>query len=80
MQSKDLTGFRLWIIDTNGQHGLGFSRTRIISSEPSRGEHCVETATRFLLHRSNTSEPVRVYCECYEEQGDSWQYVGVCTR
>ena len=79
LQTGDLTGFRLWLVTTDGYSGLGLSHTCNTSAEPGeKEEHCVETTTQFLLLGSSAPEPVYPYCECYANQGGGWQFVGAC--
>jgi len=79
LQTGDLTGFRLWLVTTDGHSGLGLSHSRNISAEQDGNEeHCVETTTQFLLLGSSAPEPVYPYCECYANQGGGWQFVGAC--
>ena len=81
IETADLTGFRLWLITSDEQSGLGLSRTRSLPAEPDENrEHCVETVTQFLLFRSSAPQAPHSYCECYQDQGDRWQYVGACER
>ena len=79
LQTGDLTGFRLWLVTTDGHSGLGLSHSRNISAEQDGNEeHCVETTTQFLLLGSSAPEPVYPYGECYANQGGQWQFVGAC--
>lgn len=74
----DLEQTRVWIVRQMDAGGLGFSRSRVISTETVGDQVCVQTDIDFLLWNSDGSEPSASYCECLQRNGSEWQPVGAC--
>ncbi len=74
----DLEQTRIWIVRQTDAGGLGFSRSRVISTEAGGEQVCVQTNIDFLLWNSYGSEPSVSYCECLQRNGSEWQLIGAC--
>lgn len=72
----DLTETRLWLVRENGQEGLGFSNSSLVSRGEERA--CVLTRVGFLLWRSAGEGPGTTFCYCYERRRGTWEEVGPC--
>ena len=78
ISSGDFEETRIWIVRQTDADGLGFSRSRVVSTEVGGGQICVQTDIGFLLWKSDRSEPSVSYCECLQRTGSEWQNIGTC--
>jgi hypothetical protein len=74
----EVTPNRIWLVREGANRGLGWSSSRVVEGSRAGPEMCVATSVSFLLWRKDgTAVPVD-FCECYEQQGSSWQLLGGC--
>lgn len=74
----DLTPRRAWLVTGPDNAGLAYESSRIVTGSRTEGEACVHTAVSFFFwRRDETAQPVD-FCECYQRQGETWQYSGTC--
>lgn len=69
---------RLWLVSSEGNQGLAFSRGRVVEGDLSGQEVCVQTRVRFLLWRRSGPAQNTEYCECYAREAGRWVYTGAC--
>ncbi|MDX1601104.1 MAG: hypothetical protein R3191_06280 [Anaerolineales bacterium] len=73
-----LTHRRVWLVTGADNAGLAYESNRIVRGSRAEGEACVRTDVNFFFWRSDeTARPVE-YCECYVQQGQSWENTGPC--
>ena len=68
----DLEQTRVWIVRQTDAGGFGFSRSRVVSTEPVGERVCVQTDIDFLMWNSDGSEASVSYCECLQRNGSEW--------
>ncbi len=78
IQTSDLAGYRLWLLNSDNGPGIGFSRAHPSDAGMMDGEQCIETVTDFYIWGSKSSEPQQVYCECFARVEGGWAYRGTC--
>lgn len=71
---------RIWLIQEQGNRGLGLSTMRFASGDVGSQEACVETNARFLLWQRQEPSQAVTYCECFQRTGDMWEYLGTCSE
>jgi hypothetical protein len=75
----ELRQTRLWLVQEEGNRGLGLSSARFTSGGEGSGEACVETRVRFFLWQTSQPAQNARYCECYRRVEGRWEYTGTCT-
>jgi len=76
----ELRETRLWLVQEEGNRGLGLSTTRFTAGDESSEQACVETRVRFFLWQTSQPTQNSRYCECYRRVEGTWEYTGTCSE